>query len=76
MTQDERWNIRYQEVLSFIETNRRNPSKYAPEERSMYNFIKHSRKQMNKGLMKEERVVKLIELLGIGEKYRHVNQYQ
>jgi hypothetical protein len=27
MTQDERWNVRYQEVRAFIETNKRNPSK-------------------------------------------------
>ena len=56
MTQDERWNIRYQEVLRFIETNKRNPSKYALEERNMYNYIKHTRKQMNQGLLKPERI--------------------
>ena len=26
MTQDEKWNQRYQEVVNFIETNHRNPS--------------------------------------------------
>ena len=25
MTQEERWNIRYQEVMAFIESNHRNP---------------------------------------------------
>ena len=30
MTQDERWNIRYQEVMDFIETNHRNPSIILP----------------------------------------------
>ena len=33
MTQDERWNVRYQEVRTFIETNKRNPSKHYAEER-------------------------------------------
>ena len=47
MTQEERWNIRYQEVMTFIETNKRNPSKYVDEERNMVNFLKHTRKQMN-----------------------------
>ena len=28
MTQDERWQIRYDEVKAFIENNHRNPSKY------------------------------------------------
>jgi len=35
MTQEERWMTRYNEVVSFIETNHRNPSKYAPEEKLM-----------------------------------------
>ena len=35
MTQDERWNIRYNEVKSFIETNHRNPSKHRIEEHDM-----------------------------------------
>ena len=34
MTQDERWNIRYEEVKAFIENNKRRPSKYVPEERN------------------------------------------
>lgn len=27
MTQEEKWNLRFQEVKDFIETNHRNPSK-------------------------------------------------
>ena len=30
MTQEERWMTRYKEVVSFIEANKRNPSKCAP----------------------------------------------
>ena len=54
MTQDERWSIRYNEVKAFIEV--RNPSKYVDEERNMVNFLKHTRKQMNQGLLKENRI--------------------
>lgn len=32
MTQDEKWQKKYEDVIGFIETNKRNPSKYAPEE--------------------------------------------
>lgn len=32
MTQDEHWLKKYQEVVDFIETNKRNPSKYNQEE--------------------------------------------
>ncbi len=28
MTQDEKWIVRYNEVVTFIETNKRNPSRY------------------------------------------------
>ena len=39
MTRDERWNIRYKEVVSFIETNHRNPSKHRIEEHDMLNWV-------------------------------------
>lgn len=75
MTQDERWHIRYNEVKSFIETNHRNPSKYAPEERLMVHFLKRGRKLMNAGLLKEPRLGVFKELLELSEKNRRVNQY-
>ena len=40
MTQDERWNIRYNEVKAFIETNHRNPSRHRIEEHDMLNWVK------------------------------------
>ena len=49
MTQDERWQIRYDEVKNFIEREHRNPSKYAPEERLMVHFLKRGRKMLNAG---------------------------
>ena len=60
----------------FIEENHRNPSKYNMEERNMYNFIKHTRKQMNQGLLKEERIEAFEKLLALMEKYKHKNQYE
>jgi predicted DNA-binding protein (UPF0278 family) len=76
MTQDERWSIRYNEVMEFISSNHRNPSKYNLEERNMYNFIKHIRKQMNQGLLKEERIEVFRKLLEMMEENKHVNQYK
>lgn len=76
MTQDELWISKYNEVISFIESNKRNPSKNNPEERGAYlNWIKHNRKMMNAGQMKEGRVEKFKELLELIERYKHVNQY-
>lgn len=59
MTQEERWMVRYEEVLAFIESNHRNPSKYRIEEHDMLNWLKANRKQMNAGTLKSERVEKL-----------------
>ena len=39
MTQDERWKIRYEEVMAFIESNHRNPSKHRIEEHDMLNWV-------------------------------------
>ena len=75
MTQEERWNLRYQEVMAFIETNHRNPSKHRIEEHDMLNWVKANRKVMNAGKMKEDRLVKFKELLTLVEENKRVNQY-
>lgn len=76
MTQDERWMANYHEVKSFIETNRRNHSKYDLEERRLYTWLKHNRKQMNAEELKEPRLGMFKELLSLSEKYRRKNQYE
>ena len=76
MTQDERWNIRYQEVKEFIEREHRNPSKHRIEEHDMLNWLKANRKALNAGKMKEESVEKFRKLLEMTEQYRRKNQYE
>lgn len=76
MTQDERWLARYNQVKEFIEGEHRNPSRHRIEEHDMLNWLKANRKLMNKGELKEERVEVFNKLLELGEKYKHVNQYQ
>lgn len=77
MTQEERWLAKYNEVKSFIETNKRNPSKYDAEERGdYYTWLKHNRKQINAGKMKPERVEQFKELLELLEQNKRVNQYE
>ena len=75
MDQETRWLARYNEVVMFIETNHRNPSKYRIEEHDMLNWVKATRKRMNAGTLKPERVVLFKKLLELGEQYKHVNQY-
>ena len=75
MTQDERWNLRYQEVMDFIETNHRNPSKHRIEEHDMLNWVKQQRKLHNAGKLNPDRVERFKKLLELIEQYRRKNQY-
>lgn len=67
---------RYKEIVSFIETNHRNPSKYVSEEKLMVHFLKRGRKLMNAGELKEPRLGMFKELMELRERYKKVNQYQ
>lgn len=75
MTQDEKWNLRFQEVKDFIESNHRNPSKHRLEEHNMLSWCKQQRKLLNAGALKPERVGMFEKLQELAEKYRRVNQY-
>ena len=76
MTQEERWLTRYKEVVNFIETNHRNPSKYVPEEKLLVHFLKRGRKLMNGGELKEPRLEMFKVLLELSELHKHMNQYK
>ena len=76
MTQEERWMVKYNEVVEFIKKNQRNPSKHRIEEHLMLNWVKANRKVLNAGKMKEERVRKFEKLQELAEMYKRVNQYQ
>lgn len=76
MTQEERWRLRYDEVKNFILNNKRNPSKYVPEERLMCHFLKRNRKLLNADELKEPRLSLFKGLLLLSEKYKHVNQWK
>ena len=76
MTQEKRWMARYNEAKCFIETNKRNPSKYRDEEKLMVHFLKRGRKQMNAEELKEPRLGLFKELLELSEQYKRKNQYE
>ena len=70
MTQDEKWQKRYNEVKRFIETNHRNPSRHRIEEHDMLNWVKANRKLMNAGELKLERVALFEKLQALSEQYK------
>lgn len=76
MTQDEKWQSNYDEVVAFLKENHRNISKYNLEERRLYTWVKHNRKVINQGVMKAERVEEFRKLLELTEQYRRKNQYE
>ncbi len=76
MTQEDRWKTRYEELVGFIEANKRNPSKYVAEERLMVHFLKRGRKMLNAGELAEPRFSQFLKLLELCEKYKRKNQYE
>lgn len=76
MTQEEGWLKNYHEVVAFIESNKRNPSKYKDAERGLRNWVRHQQKLVNKGELKEERMEKFNVLLALAERYRRKNQWE
>lgn len=76
MTQEERWQAKYHEVVEFIETNKRNPSRHRIEEHDMLNWLKANRKALNAGRLKLERVEAFKRLLEMSEQYRRKNQWE
>lgn len=76
MTQDERWLVKYMEVMEFIETNHRNPSKHRIEEHNMLNWVKQQRKLINAEKLEEERIESFNKLLALIEENKRTNQYK
>ena len=76
MTQSERWQARYDEVVAFMEENHRRPSKYAAEERLMWNWMRLNVKLMNKNELPADRLEKFEKLMIIADQYRRKNQYE
>ena len=75
ITQDERWLTKYNDVVEFINSNHRNPSRHRIGEHDMLNWLKANKKVMNAGKMKPERVEAFNKLLGLAVQYRRKNQY-
>ena len=76
MTQGERWQKRYDEIVEFVESCQRNPSRHRIEEHDMLNWLKANRKALNAGKMKADRVEKFRKLLEMTEQYKRKNQYE
>ncbi|MBQ9649736.1 MAG: hypothetical protein IJV25_04870 [Prevotella sp.] len=75
MTQDERWNRQYEQMMAFMEANHRRPSKHRLEEHDMLNWFKATKKKLAKGGYPPDRLEKFQRLVEVADKYRRLNQY-
>ncbi|MBR1799075.1 MAG: helicase associated domain-containing protein [Bacteroidales bacterium] len=75
MTQEELWERKYNEVMEYMTTHHRNPSKHRVEEHPMVNWMKHQRKMLNQGKLKPERKDKLMALLNQANLLKRKNQW-
>jgi hypothetical protein len=76
MTQDERWQQQYEQMMVFMNDNHRRPSKHRLEEHDMLNWYKATKKRIAKGELSEDRLEKFNILQEVAEKYRRLNQYR
>ena len=76
MTQDERWQQQYEQMMAFMNENHRRPSKHRLEEHDMLNWYKATKKRIAKGELSEYRLEKFKTLQEVAEKYRRLNQYK
>ena len=76
MDQETRWLTKYNEVMDYIESNHRNPSKHRIEEHDMLNWLKQQRKLHNAGKLNLNRVEAFKKLMALIEENKRVNQYK
>ena len=75
MTQDERWQRQYDQMMAFMDTYHRRPSKHRLEEHDMLNWFKHTKKLIARGECPQERIEKFAVLMETANKYRRKNQH-
>jgi len=76
MTQEEKWQIQYDQMMTFMKEKHRRPSKHKLEEHDMLNWFKATKKRIAKGELPADRLEKFKELLEVAKEYRRKNQYQ
>ena len=57
MTQDEKWQLQYEQMMAFMKDNHRRPSKHRLEEHDMLNWFKATKKRIAKGELPADRLV-------------------
>ena len=75
LTRDEIWQVNYEQIVNYVNTFKRRPSKHRIEDHRMLNWIKYNKKVMANGDMPPEKTHLFCQLLETLEKYQKLNQY-
>ncbi len=73
--QDDLWNQKWQAYKDFMVKNKRRPSKHRAEDLVLFDWFKHSKRLLMRGLMKAERIAKFKQLLSEAENLPRINQF-
>ena len=73
--QDDLWNQKWQAYKDFMVKNKRRPSKHRAEDLVLFDWFKHSKRLLKRGLMKAERIAKFKQLLAEAENLPCINQF-
>jgi hypothetical protein len=73
--QDDLWNQKWQAYKDFMVKNKRRPSKHRAENLVLFDWFKHSKRLLKRGLMKAERITKFKQLLSEAENLPRFNQF-
>ena len=74
--QDDLWNQKWQAYKDFMVKNKRRPSKHRAEDLVLFDWFKHSKKLLKRGLMKADRIEKFKQLFSEADKLPHKNNYR
>lgn len=75
VNQDDLWNQKWQAYKDFMVKNKRRPSKHRAEDLVLFDWFKHSKRLLKRGLMKSERIAKFKQLLSEAENLPRFNQF-
>lgn len=73
--QDDLWNQKWRAYMDYMEKYKRRPSKHRTEDLVLFDWFKHSKKLLKRGLMKAERITKFKQLLSEAENLSRTNQF-
>ena len=74
MSNNERWEAMYLQIVGYLYTYKRRPSRYDEGDLRMVNWLKYNRKLMVRGELQPERLEKYNTLMALCEKYQRINQ--